>query len=74
VVQRPPPTINPQQPVFVRLSKLLRFSPRTKAVRPGQNDEHHDSLDFSATLPLPCPLSGHTLAQGRSHMNSGENV
>ncbi|KAG2758287.1 hypothetical protein P692DRAFT_2017782 [Suillus brevipes Sb2] len=28
---------------------------------------------FSATLPLPRPLSGHTSTQGRLHMNSGEN-
>ncbi|KAG2345955.1 hypothetical protein BDR05DRAFT_960260 [Suillus weaverae] len=74
MVQRPPPTIDPQQPVFIRLSKLFRFSPRTKAVRPGRNDQPRDPLDFSATLPLPRPLSGHTSFQGRSHMNSGENV
>ncbi|KAG2342513.1 WD40 repeat-like protein [Suillus weaverae] len=73
MVQRPPPTIDLQQPIFVRLSKFLRFSPRTNAVRPGRNDEHHDPLDFSATLPLPRPLSGRTSTQGRSHMNSGEN-
>ncbi|KIK48515.1 hypothetical protein CY34DRAFT_8123 [Suillus luteus UH-Slu-Lm8-n1] len=31
------------------------------------------ALQFPATSPLPRPLSGHTSAQGRSHMNSGEN-
>ncbi|KAG2336069.1 hypothetical protein BDR05DRAFT_971273 [Suillus weaverae] len=67
VVQRPPPTIDPQQPIniFVRLSTLLRFS-RTNPVHPGRNDEPHDPLDFSAILPLPRPLSGHS-----AHLNSG---
>jgi hypothetical protein len=32
------------------------------------------ALQFSATSPLPRPLSQHTSTQGRSHMNSGENV
>ncbi|KIK34512.1 hypothetical protein CY34DRAFT_17671 [Suillus luteus UH-Slu-Lm8-n1] len=59
MVQRPPPTIHPQQPIFVRISKLLRFPPRTNP--------------FSATSPLPRPLSGHTSTQGRLYMNSGEN-
>ncbi|KAG2337936.1 WD40 repeat-like protein [Suillus weaverae] len=73
MVQRPPPTMDLQQPIFVRLSKLLRFSPRTNPVHPVRNDQPRDPLDFSATLPLPCPLSGHTSTQGRSHMNSSEN-
>ncbi|KIK41808.1 hypothetical protein CY34DRAFT_805627 [Suillus luteus UH-Slu-Lm8-n1] len=68
MVQRPPPTTDPRQPMFLRLSKRLRFSPHTNPV-------HHDRdpLDFSATSPLPRPLSGHTSTQGRSHMNSDEN-
>ncbi|KAG1753101.1 WD40-repeat-containing domain protein [Suillus occidentalis] len=52
-VQRPPPTIDPQQPAFRRLSSLLRFSPRTNSVRPSQKDQSRDPLDFPATLPLP---------------------
>jgi hypothetical protein len=36
----PPPTIGPQQP-FLRLSKLLHFSPRTNTLRPGRNDKTH---------------------------------
>ncbi|KAG1764122.1 hypothetical protein EDD22DRAFT_884543, partial [Suillus occidentalis] len=67
-VQRPPPTINPQQPIFGRLSKLLRFS----HTNPVHHDQPRDPLDFSATSPLPRPLSGHTSTQGRSHVNSGE--
>jgi hypothetical protein len=31
-------------------------------------------LQFSATLPLPRPLSRHTSTQGRSDVNPGENV
>ncbi|KAG2737211.1 hypothetical protein P692DRAFT_20883828 [Suillus brevipes Sb2] len=53
--------------MFLRLSKLLRFS--------HTNQVHHDRdpLDFSATSPLPRPLSGYTPTQGRSHINSDEN-
>ncbi|KIK41811.1 hypothetical protein CY34DRAFT_805635 [Suillus luteus UH-Slu-Lm8-n1] len=56
----PPPAINPQQPSF-RLSKLLRFSPGTNALRPGWNDQTRVPLDATqvpATLPLPSSLSG----------------
>ncbi|KAG2343537.1 WD40 repeat-like protein [Suillus weaverae] len=66
---RPPPARDPQQSTFLRLSKLLRFSPRTNAVR---NDQHRDPLDFSATLPLPRSLLGNTSTQGRSDMNPGD--
>ncbi|KAG1807284.1 uncharacterized protein BJ212DRAFT_1485696 [Suillus subaureus] len=58
MVPRPPPTINPQQSVFLRLSKLFRFSPRTSAVYPSQNSHLRDPLDVPATLPLPSHLSG----------------
>ncbi|KAG1807283.1 uncharacterized protein BJ212DRAFT_756895 [Suillus subaureus] len=47
---RPPPTIDLQQPMFLRLSKLLRFSPRTNT---GRNSQPRDPLDFPATSPLP---------------------
>ncbi|KAG1821532.1 WD40-repeat-containing domain protein [Suillus subaureus] len=72
LVQRPLPAIDLQQPMFARLGKLLRFS-FTNALRPGQKDQPRDPLDFSATLPLPIPLSGHTSTQGHSDVNSVEN-
>jgi hypothetical protein len=50
---RLPPTRDLPQPTFARLSKFLRFSPRTNAVRPGRKHETRDTLDFPATLPLP---------------------
>ncbi|KIK33335.1 hypothetical protein CY34DRAFT_813694 [Suillus luteus UH-Slu-Lm8-n1] len=65
IVQRPPPTIDPQQPIFGRLTKLLRFS----HTKPVHHDQPRDPLDFSATAPLPRPLLGHT----STHMHSGEN-
>ncbi|KAG1812156.1 quinon protein alcohol dehydrogenase-like superfamily [Suillus subaureus] len=52
MVPRPPPTRDPQQPTFLRLSKFLRF-PRTNGVRPGRKDQSRNPLDFPATLPLP---------------------
>ncbi|KAG2338714.1 hypothetical protein BDR05DRAFT_1004027 [Suillus weaverae] len=58
MVEGPPPTIDPQRPIFVRLSKLLRFSSRTNPVHPVRNDQPRDPLDVSATLPLPSSLSG----------------
>ncbi|KAG1730010.1 hypothetical protein EDB19DRAFT_1394905 [Suillus lakei] len=58
MVQRPSPTIDPQQPVFLRLRKLLHFSPRTNAVRLGRNNQPRDPLDVPATLPLPSSLPG----------------
>jgi hypothetical protein len=45
----PPPRDLPQ-PTFARLSKFLRFSPRTNAVRPGRKDEPRDPLDVSLFL------------------------
>ncbi|KAG2737871.1 hypothetical protein P692DRAFT_20883142 [Suillus brevipes Sb2] len=56
--------------MFLRLSKLLRSSSRTN---PVHHTQPRDPLDFSATSPLPRPLSGHTPTQGRSLMNFGEN-
>jgi hypothetical protein len=41
MVQTRPPTINPQQPVFIRLRQLLHFTPRTNAGPP------RDPLDVS---------------------------
>ncbi|KIK31961.1 hypothetical protein CY34DRAFT_19407 [Suillus luteus UH-Slu-Lm8-n1] len=65
IAQRPPPTIDQHQPIFGCLNKLFCFS-RTN---PVHHDQPHDPLDFSATAPLPCPLSRHT----STHTNSGEN-
>ncbi|KAG1764150.1 hypothetical protein EDD22DRAFT_884737, partial [Suillus occidentalis] len=62
---RHPPTIDPQQPIFGRFTKLFRFS----HTNPVHHDQPCDPLDFSATAPLSRPLSGHT----STHMNSGEN-
>jgi hypothetical protein len=45
MVQRSQPTRDLQQPAFCRLSKLLRFSPRMNAVRPGRKDQSRDPLD-----------------------------
>ncbi|KIK33194.1 hypothetical protein CY34DRAFT_18518 [Suillus luteus UH-Slu-Lm8-n1] len=70
---RPVLTVEPQQPMLLRLGNFLRFSPRTNAVRPGQNDQPCDPLDFSATSPLPRPLPGHNSTQGRSDMIPGDN-
>ncbi|KAG1762990.1 hypothetical protein EV702DRAFT_1205905, partial [Suillus placidus] len=56
MVPRPLPTVEPQQPMFLRLSKLLRFS-RANAV-PVRHIQPRDPLDVPATLPLPSSLSG----------------
>ncbi|KAG1722417.1 hypothetical protein EDB19DRAFT_463439 [Suillus lakei] len=53
IAPRPPPTINSQKSKFLRLSKLLRFSPRTNAVHPGRHNQPRDPLDLPATSPLP---------------------
>jgi hypothetical protein len=45
MVGRPPLTNDSQQPSFLRLSKLLRFSPRMNAVRPGRKDQSRNPLD-----------------------------
>ncbi|KAG2036654.1 hypothetical protein BDR03DRAFT_959092 [Suillus americanus] len=63
ISSRPPPAIKPKQPVFLRLSKLLHFSPRTNAVHPGQNGQPRDPLNVPATLPLPSRLSGQAATQ-----------
>ncbi|KAG2343549.1 WD40 repeat-like protein [Suillus weaverae] len=55
MAQRPPPTIDPQQPVFLRLRQLLRFTSPTNAGPPVQP---RNPLDVPATLPLPSSLSG----------------
>ncbi|KAG2110799.1 WD40-repeat-containing domain protein [Suillus clintonianus] len=74
MVQRPPPIINPQQPILLRLRKLLPFSSHTAAIPPVRNHiEPRGPLDLSATLPLPHSLSGPTATQGRSDINSSEN-
>ncbi|KAG1807274.1 uncharacterized protein BJ212DRAFT_756172 [Suillus subaureus] len=52
ITLRPPPTGDPQQPTFLGLSKLSRFS-RANAVRSGWKEQSCDPLDFPATLPLP---------------------
>ncbi|KAG1872166.1 hypothetical protein F4604DRAFT_1955676 [Suillus subluteus] len=57
------PPIDPQQPSFLRLSKLLRFSPRANALPPGWKDQPRDPLDVSATLSLPSSLSGQAAPQ-----------
>ncbi|KAG2055093.1 WD40 repeat-like protein [Suillus hirtellus] len=53
----PPPSIDSQQPIFIRLRKFLHFSPRTTTGHPGGNGQTRDTLDFPATSPLPlnCP-------------------
>ncbi|KAG2744666.1 hypothetical protein P692DRAFT_201869156 [Suillus brevipes Sb2] len=62
MVQRPLPTIDPQQPIFVCLSKLLHLS-RTNPAHPVQNGQPRHPLHFPTTLPLPSSLSGWTAAQ-----------
>lgn len=51
--QRPPPTTDQQQPIYLRLSKFLHLSSRTNAGPPVRSNQPRDPLDFSATLPLP---------------------
>jgi len=50
IVPRPPPSSESQQPSFTRLSKLLHFSPRTNALRPGRKDQSRDPLDVCFLL------------------------
>jgi hypothetical protein len=52
IAPRSPPTRDPQQPTFLRISKFFRSSPRANVV------PVRDPLDVPATLPLPSPLSG----------------
>ncbi|KIK33055.1 hypothetical protein CY34DRAFT_18631 [Suillus luteus UH-Slu-Lm8-n1] len=56
-VQRPLPTRDSQQPVFIRLRQLLSFTSPTHAAHPVQP---HNPLDVPATSPLPSSLSGQT--------------
>ncbi|KAG2093915.1 uncharacterized protein F5147DRAFT_720483 [Suillus discolor] len=68
---RVPPkrTKYPQRPAFLHyLRKLLPSSSRTNALRPIQNHEPSDPLDFPATLPLPPNYSpsGQATTQSRS--------
>ncbi|KAG2068973.1 WD40 repeat-like protein [Suillus decipiens] len=58
--ERPLPTINPRQPVFVRLRQVLHFSPRTNTVPSAQPG---NPLDVPATLPLPSSLPGQIATQ-----------
>ncbi|KAG2133029.1 hypothetical protein DEU56DRAFT_981634 [Suillus clintonianus] len=51
MVQRPPPTMDPQQPISIRLRQLFRFSPRKNTAV-----QLHNPLDVPATLPLPSSL------------------
>ncbi|KAG2343572.1 WD40 repeat-like protein [Suillus weaverae] len=60
--RRPSPTRDPQQPTFLRLSKLFRFSPRANAV-PVRHIQPRDPLNVPATLPLPSSLSGQAATQ-----------
>ncbi|KAG2112880.1 hypothetical protein DEU56DRAFT_199147 [Suillus clintonianus] len=55
--QGPPPTINPHQPIFLRLRKLSPFPSRTNAVPAVQNNQTRGPLDFPATSPLPSNLA-----------------
>ncbi|KAG2743280.1 hypothetical protein P692DRAFT_20178065 [Suillus brevipes Sb2] len=71
MAQRPPPTIYPPQPRFLRLSKLLRFS----HTNPVHHTRPRDPLDFPATLPLPLSRTranappSPPLSAGRSFFN-----
>ncbi|KAG2112871.1 quinon protein alcohol dehydrogenase-like superfamily [Suillus clintonianus] len=53
ITQRPPPTINPQQPNFLHLRRIIPFSFRKNTVPAVQNNQTRGPLDFPATLPLP---------------------
>ncbi|KAG1725820.1 WD40-repeat-containing domain protein [Suillus occidentalis] len=64
-----PPTTTPQQPSF-RLTKLLRFSPRTNTLWPSRNNQPSGPLDSHTTLPLPPNRSpSPPLPSGRSLFN-----
>ncbi|KAG2110800.1 hypothetical protein DEU56DRAFT_240924 [Suillus clintonianus] len=68
--QRPPPAINPHQPILLRLRKLLPFSSRANAVLAVQNNQTRGPLDFSATSPLPSNFA--LLVQPTAHIESFE--
>ncbi|KAG2133004.1 hypothetical protein DEU56DRAFT_423900 [Suillus clintonianus] len=58
-VQRPPPTINPQQPILLRLRKLLPFSSRTATIPPVRNHiEPRGPLDVCPPFLLISHLTG----------------
>ncbi|KAG2361609.1 hypothetical protein BDR07DRAFT_33608 [Suillus spraguei] len=67
--ERSLPTINPRQPVFVRLRQVLHFSPRTRTVPLVQP---RNPLDVPATLPLPSSLSGQTATQFDQYVSSSK--
>ncbi|KAG2157274.1 hypothetical protein DEU56DRAFT_763806 [Suillus clintonianus] len=59
MVQRPPPIINPQQPILLRLHKLLPFSSRTAAIPPVRNHiEPSGPLDVCPHFFLLLHLTG----------------
>ncbi|KAG2123454.1 hypothetical protein DEU56DRAFT_983807 [Suillus clintonianus] len=79
MVQRPPPTIDPQQTIFLRLRKLLPFSSRTNAIPSVRNNiQSRGPLDFPATSPLPSnhlyaespPSTSFKLPGGRAFFNT----
>ncbi|KAG2122221.1 WD40-repeat-containing domain protein [Suillus clintonianus] len=51
--QRPPPTVDRQQPIYLRLRNLLHFTSGTNAVPPDRSNQPRGPLDFPATSPLP---------------------
>ncbi|KAG2339472.1 hypothetical protein BDR05DRAFT_967818 [Suillus weaverae] len=53
MVHRSPPAIHPQQRMFLRLSRLLCFSPHTS---PPHHDRPRDPLDNDLTMQSPCRL------------------
>ncbi|KAG2343592.1 WD40 repeat-like protein [Suillus weaverae] len=61
--QRSLPAVDPRQPIFLHIRKLLRLG------LPVRNDQPRDPLDFPATLPLPQNLSpsGHSDADPREN-------
>ncbi|KAG2115477.1 hypothetical protein DEU56DRAFT_919388 [Suillus clintonianus] len=64
MTQRPPPTINPKQPISLRLRQLLRFSPQMNAVHPIQP---RNTLDFEISSPPP-PSNGPVKQFLRQHI------
>jgi hypothetical protein len=67
MVERPPPTNGSQQPSFLRLSKFLRFSPRTNAVRPGRKDQSRDPLDVCLFLLFLSQFAQHSCCSSLLH-------
>ncbi|KIK43160.1 hypothetical protein CY34DRAFT_804167 [Suillus luteus UH-Slu-Lm8-n1] len=52
MAQIPSPTRDTQQPSFLRLSELLRFSPRTNSLRPGRKEQPRDPLNVCFLFSL----------------------